>query len=174
MSVDLKTKLSSQNFYQKNIQINLFLLSWRSGNTWNLIFDFKFQLLPDCQNRKTNSFVFVFGEVLARQFCFEIYWPSVREKSFKVAILWCILINFDQFWRISNKLLPNWYSSSFVVSRFDIFQHAQRSKNHQKKPTECMFRLHSNFFTSWRNRTRLNHNFFHFDKKNVFFRFRAN
>ena len=32
-------------------------LSWRLGNTWNLNFDFDL------------------GEVSARQFCFEIYWP---------------------------------------------------------------------------------------------------
>ena len=52
-------------------------LSWRLGNTWNLNFDFKFQVLPSRQDRKTSSLVHFLGEVKARQFCFEIYWPLV-------------------------------------------------------------------------------------------------
>ena len=37
--------------------------------------EIKFQVFPDCQDRKTNSFVCFLGEITARQFCFEIYWP---------------------------------------------------------------------------------------------------
>ena len=36
-------------------------------------FNFKFQICPDCQDRKTNLSVRFLGEVMARQFCFEIY-----------------------------------------------------------------------------------------------------
>ena len=43
----------------------LVILPWES---W-------FKVLPSCQDTKTNSFVGFFGEVTARQFCFEIYWP---------------------------------------------------------------------------------------------------
>ena len=50
-------------------------LSWWLANTWNLKSKFKFQVFPSCQDRKTNSSVRFLGEVTARQFCFEIYWP---------------------------------------------------------------------------------------------------
>ena len=50
-------------------------LSWRLGNTWNLNFDFKFQIFPSRQDRKKNSFFHFLREVTVRQFCFEIYWP---------------------------------------------------------------------------------------------------
>ena len=36
---------------------------------------FKFQVFPSQQDRKTNSSVCFFGGFMARQFCFEIYWP---------------------------------------------------------------------------------------------------
>ena len=52
---------------------NLVFLSSRLGNTCNLNFDFKFQVLPSCQDKKTNSFVRFLGEVMTRQFCFKIY-----------------------------------------------------------------------------------------------------
>ena len=45
--------------------------------TWNLNFDFKFQVFPSHQDRKSNSSIRFLGEVMARQFCFEIYWPLV-------------------------------------------------------------------------------------------------
>ena len=44
--------------------------------TWtylNFNFDFRFQVRPGRQDRKTNSFVCFLGEVTARQFCFKIY-----------------------------------------------------------------------------------------------------
>ena len=41
--------------------------------TWNPNSSFK-----HCQDRKTNSSVCFLGEVTARQFCFEIYWPLVQ------------------------------------------------------------------------------------------------
>ena len=50
-------------------------LSWRLGNIWNLNFNFKFQVYPGHQDRKTNSFVCFLGKVIAPQFCLEIYWP---------------------------------------------------------------------------------------------------
>ena len=54
--------------------INEFVfLSWWLVNT----FDFKFQAFPSRQDRKTNLFVCFLGEVTARHFCFEIYWPLV-------------------------------------------------------------------------------------------------
>ena len=39
-------------------------LSWRLRNTWNLNFDFKFQVSPDYQDRKTNSSVFIGEEAI--------------------------------------------------------------------------------------------------------------
>ena len=48
-------------------------LSWHSRNTWNLNFDFKCQVFPDCQGRKTNSFIRFWDKFDVRQFCFEIY-----------------------------------------------------------------------------------------------------
>jgi hypothetical protein len=35
--------------------------------------EFGFQVFSSCQDRKTNSFVPFLGEVMAQQFCFEIY-----------------------------------------------------------------------------------------------------
>ena len=53
-------------------------LSWWLGNTWNFKSKFKFQVFPSRQDRKTKSSVCFLGEVNARQFCSEIYWPLVR------------------------------------------------------------------------------------------------
>ena len=58
-------------------------LSWWLGNTWNLNFDFKFQVFPSHPDRKTNSSVYFLGEVSARQFCFKIYWPLEIHENFK-------------------------------------------------------------------------------------------
>ena len=41
--------------------------------TWN--FDFKFQVFPDHQDRKTNSFVRFWKKFWLDNFAFEIYWP---------------------------------------------------------------------------------------------------
>ena len=46
----------------------------RLGNTWNLNFHFRFQIFLSRQDRKTNLFDQFLGEVMARQFCFEISW----------------------------------------------------------------------------------------------------
>ena len=42
---------------------------------------FKFQVFPDCQDRKTNSSVCFLGEVTTRQFYFEIYWPLGKQSK---------------------------------------------------------------------------------------------
>ena len=44
-------------------------------------FQFKFQVFPSHQDRKTNSFVCFLGEVTTWQFCFEIYWPLALSSS---------------------------------------------------------------------------------------------
>ena len=62
-SVDLKTKLLSCNFLNKQTNEFVFLFWWLS-----------------CQDRKTKLSVCFLREVTARQFCFEIYRP--------LAILW--------------------------------------------------------------------------------------
>ena len=41
----------------------------------NAIGQFKFQVFPSPQDRKTNLSICFLGEVTARQFCSEIYWP---------------------------------------------------------------------------------------------------
>ena len=53
-------KLSSRKFSQK----------------WNkeFVFDFKFQVFPSRQDSSL-------GEVIAQQFCFEIYWPLKVSRS---------------------------------------------------------------------------------------------
>ena len=61
----------SRDFSQKKNEW-FFFSSWQLGITGNLNFDFKFQVLPSHQDRKTNS-----GDVTARLFCFDIYWPLV-------------------------------------------------------------------------------------------------
>ena len=68
--IDLETKLSSCNFSQK--WSNDFFSIYET-----LTSKFKFQVFSDCQVGKTNSFVCFMGEVTARQFCFEIYWPLI-------------------------------------------------------------------------------------------------
>ena len=65
-----------------------------SGNTWNLNFDFKFQVFPSRQDRKIDSFVCFLGEVTAWQFCFEIYWPLSGDSFF---ILSAKFDKFDNF-----------------------------------------------------------------------------
>ena len=44
------------------------LQDWTYPVSPSSLFDFKFQVFPDCQDRKTNSFVHFLGEVTARQF----------------------------------------------------------------------------------------------------------
>ena len=72
-----KTKLSSCNFCQKiNQRIFFSILTTRKYvGTWNLNFDFKFQVFPSRQDRKTNSSVHFLGEIMAWQFFFKILWP---------------------------------------------------------------------------------------------------
>ena len=53
----------------------VFLSWWLKNCTWNLKSKFKFQLFPS--RRKTNLSVWFLGEVMARQFCFEIYWATI-------------------------------------------------------------------------------------------------
>ena len=75
-SLDLEAKLSSCNFSQENKWTNLFsiLMTWKH---LNLNSKFKFQVFPSRQDRKTNSLVCFLGEIMARQFYFEIYWSLV-------------------------------------------------------------------------------------------------
>ena len=44
-------------------------------------------IFPSCQVRETNSFVRFLGEVTARQFCFEIYWPLANSQSIKEILI---------------------------------------------------------------------------------------
>ena len=55
-------------------------LSWRLRNTWNFNCNFKFQVFPSPQDKKTNLLICFLGEVTALQFCFEIYWPLIEAK----------------------------------------------------------------------------------------------
>ena len=59
--------------------------------TWNLNFDFEFQVFPSHQGR--NSFICFLGEVTARQLCFEIYWP-LDSMNFVIPLygLYCCLM----------------------------------------------------------------------------------
>ena len=74
--------------------MNLFLLSWRLRNTWNLNFDFKFEVYPSHQDRKTNSTVCFLGEVMARQFFFEIYWPLNDTKKIRNTLILLVFAKF--------------------------------------------------------------------------------
>ena len=69
--------MSSRNFSQKTNEIICFsiLTTQKYVHTWNLKSKFKFQVFPSRQDRKTNLFICFLGEVMARQFCFEIFWP---------------------------------------------------------------------------------------------------
>ena len=69
----------------KKQTIEFVFLSWQLRNTWNLKLKFKLQVFPSCQDRKTNLFLHSLGEAMARQFCFEIYWPLVTDSD-KVGI----------------------------------------------------------------------------------------
>ena len=73
-----KKKLSS-NFSQKtNGWICFSILTTRKYLKLEFQFQFKFQVFPSRQDRKTNLIGFFGGKVTARQFCFEIYWPLER------------------------------------------------------------------------------------------------
>ena len=93
-SVDLEAKLSCCNFSKKWVNKFVFL-SWWHRNTWNLNFNFKLQVFPSRQDRKTNSSICFWGEVTTRQFCFEIYWPLVEMASSSV-------VQKFKFWSIEN------------------------------------------------------------------------
>ena len=66
VSRDLETKFSQKMNRQSCFSIL---------TTPKYFFDFKFWVFLSRQDRKTNSFGSFLGEVTARQFCFEIYWP---------------------------------------------------------------------------------------------------
>ena len=89
MHSKVKFKKKKEKKYSQTNEFDF--LSWRLGNTWNLNFDFKFQVFWGHQDRKTNSFVCFLGEVTARQFYFEIYWTlspmKLWVKWFTVLIL---------------------------------------------------------------------------------------
>ena len=65
-----------RNFSQKRNEF--VFLSWRLGNTWNLNLDFKFQVFPLHQDRRTNSFVHFWEKFHLGNYCFKIYWPLVQ------------------------------------------------------------------------------------------------
>ena len=62
----------------KNERTNLFF--YPDGpeilETWNQ--NLKFQVIPDCQDRKTNSSVRFWKKFFFEYFAFEIYWPLVK------------------------------------------------------------------------------------------------
>ena len=71
-SVDLETKLSSPNLSKKmNGRICFSILTTRKY----LKLEFGFQVFLSRQDKKINSLACFLGEVAARQFYFEIYWP---------------------------------------------------------------------------------------------------
>ena len=81
-SVDLETKLSSRNFSQKtNEPICFSILMTRKY----LKLEIKMQVssIFDSSGWKTNSFIRFLGEVTARQFCFETYWPLILQVSLR-------------------------------------------------------------------------------------------
>ena len=68
-------------------QMNKFVfLSWWLWNTWNLNFDFKFQVFPSGQDRKTYSSVCFLGEFTAQQFCFQ----DLLTRSDLIMLTWII------------------------------------------------------------------------------------
>ena len=76
-------------------------LSYKASiwNEWARVY--KFQVFPDGQERKTNLSVCFLREVMARQFCFEIYWPlEDRAKSSKLKKF--VTISRIRFWRIDH------------------------------------------------------------------------
>ena len=79
------SRLLSHNFFPPKTDEFVFLYWWHR-NTWNLKSKFKFQVFPCLQDRKTNSSICFFGEFMARQFCFEIYWPLNQER-YKIKLI---------------------------------------------------------------------------------------
>ena len=77
-------KLSCRNFSQKTNKRICFS---------DLKFDFKFQVFPSRQDRKTNLSVCFLGEVMDQQFCFEIYWPL--SSSHFIVLTHSILLKMD-------------------------------------------------------------------------------
>ena len=106
-------------------------LSWRLGNTWNLKSKFNFQVFLSRQDRKTNSFVHFLGEVTARQFCFEIYWPlafAVQTETF--------LSSQHSQKKCKRKMIDFFLSMSFFNQDgfFPIFKRAISMVNGQQRP----------------------------------------
>ena len=67
----------------KNERTNLFF--YPDGpeilETWN--WNLKFQIIPDCQDRKTNSSVRFWKKFFSVNFAFEIYWPLTMSTNFQ-------------------------------------------------------------------------------------------
>ena len=75
--------------------------------------EFQFQVFPSRQDRKTNLSVCFLGEVTARQFCFEIYWPlasqSWTEEISDLYTYQLLKIKTREFW------LENSYDENFLL-----------------------------------------------------------
>ena len=68
------SKIVEPQLLKKNKQTTLFFIL----TTWKYLkfeIEIQVQVFPSCQDRKTNSFLHFLGEVTARQFSLEIYWP---------------------------------------------------------------------------------------------------
>ena len=67
----------------KNERTNLFF--YPDGpeilETWNQ--NLKFQVIPDCQDRKTNSSVRFWKKFFFEYFAFEIYWPLIKSLTYR-------------------------------------------------------------------------------------------
>ena len=97
--------------------INPFLIA-KFDCTWNLNFDFKFQVFPSRQDRKTNSFVRFLGEAIAQQFCFEIYWPLTSPCKMLVRYedkLWVIFDQWPKLYLNAWAEIPNFYFCCFEL-----------------------------------------------------------
>ena len=89
-----------------------------------------------------------------------------------------IVIDFDQFWSLLTYFTEKYFGkllSIFICfvtfhrasTRFDIFQHTQRSKKPQKKPILCMIRVHLNFLQPEKQDASQS-SLFYYSKKSVF------
>ena len=100
LKVDLETKLSRWNFSQKmNERICFSILMTRKYLKLN--FDFKFQVFPSRQDRKTNLFVCFWEKFTTRQFCFV-----------KIKFRWKDLLNKIIKWRKSGSGIPPFFLHS--------------------------------------------------------------
>ena len=97
--IPLKVNKSQKQNWQKKTsskteRTNLFFYpdGPESPETWD--FDFKFQVFPDRQERKTNSSVCFWKKFFFVNFAFEIYWPLLAPSGFSdiPTALECIII----------------------------------------------------------------------------------